>query len=107
MGIPAYQETARKRVYHELASARSKPISAEWLEQLCAHVEEGGKIGEPAALDLLCELIRLQFDLACRDGDVGMLYRIRKELGFNELHPLSHLDDEVRALKRKLGEASP
>lgn len=32
-------------------------ITDEWLEQLQAHIEEGGRIGEPAARDLFREVL--------------------------------------------------
>jgi len=105
--IPAYQETARKRVYHELARDRKAPIAPEWLEQLCAHVEEGHPIGEAAAKDLICELIRLQFDLACRDGGLGLLYAIRDALGFNKLYPLSYLDSDAKQQRAALLACAP
>lgn len=35
-------------------------ISDEWFENLNAHVDEGGTIGEPAARDLLAEVNRLR-----------------------------------------------
>ena len=31
--------------------------------------------------------------------DLGLIYKIRKALGFNELYPLSHLDDDARQMR--------
>lgn len=106
-GIPAYQETARKRVYHELARRRRAPLSADWLEHLCAYLERGGKITPAQGLDLLCELIRLQFDIACRDGGMGSLYGIREALGFNDLYPLDRLDSDAKAMRTALLACAP
>ncbi len=47
------------------AAARSRPVADSWIEGLLAHRDEG-PIGEPAARDLLREVMRLRVSL-CRD----------------------------------------
>lgn len=39
--------------------------------------------------------------------DLGLLYRIRAALGFNEFYPLSHLDDNARQMRAALLACAP
>lgn len=40
-------------------------------------------------------------------SDLPLLYRIRAALGFNELYPLSHLDDDAKAQRTALLACAP
>jgi hypothetical protein len=88
--------------------AKHRLASPEWLEQLCAHVDEGHPIGEPAAQDLLREVLRLRavdaaspasggewraIETAPKDGRLALVYR-----------PLAHMSgDEPVTVKRLIG----
>lgn len=55
--------------------------------------------------ELEAENAALKRDIACRPGTLDLSYRVREALGFNKYYPLSHLDDDVRKLKRVEQEA--
>ncbi len=40
-------------------------------------------------------------------NDLGLLYRIRKALGFNHLYPLSHLDADAKQMRTALLACAP
>lgn len=71
-----------------------------------AHLTATGALpSETRIAELEAENAALKRDIACRPGTLDLSYRVREALGFNKYYPLSHLDDDVRKLKRVEQEA--
>ena len=103
--IPAYQETAVKRVLHEARRAGgAEPLAAKFLEVVALEWEQGRSIDGFAGI-LLVEVIRQRFELAMKN-DHGAWYRLRSALGLNDLYSLSHLDSAVWELRNQLQTAA-
>lgn len=80
----------------------------ETLEARAVSYEQSGPSAHHTAAllrEAKAEIEALRRDIACRPGALELEYRIREALGFNKYYPLSHIDGDVRKLKRVEQEA--